>query len=65
MPTFSPLVGAELRLLAHGSMTIEQGPTFEHGLLADAGPLTLAGTSLAPQEMGCLGVGETTATITN
>lgn len=35
--TFSPLLGAEVRLAAGASHTWEVDPTFEHGVLVDAG----------------------------
>ncbi len=65
IPTFSPLVGAELRLPPGGAMTFDLNPDFEHGLLVDAGEVELAGTPVAPRELGYLGLGEDSATVTN
>ncbi|MET0854526.1 MAG: pirin family protein, partial [Microterricola sp.] len=38
---FSRLLGAQLDLPAHGSVTLPLDPAFEHGVLVDAGPVTV------------------------
>ncbi|MDQ0576483.1 pirin family protein [Agromyces albus] len=38
---FSPLLGAQLDLPAGGSVELELDPAFEHGVLVDAGPVTV------------------------
>lgn len=38
---FSPLLGAQVDLPAGGSVEFEVDPAFEHGVLVDAGPLTV------------------------
>lgn len=58
VPTFTPLVGAELSLLPGASISIEVDPAFEHGLLIDAGSIVLEGTSLTPTELAYTGIGE-------
>src|SRR5699024_10167291 len=44
--TFSPLVGAELRLDPGALLTLEVDPTFEHGLLVDSGEIDLEGVEV-------------------
>jgi redox-sensitive bicupin YhaK (pirin superfamily) len=41
VPTFSPLVGAELRLRPGATVTLAVDPAFEHGVLVDAGEVTV------------------------
>jgi redox-sensitive bicupin YhaK (pirin superfamily) len=38
---FSPLLGAQLDLPAGGRVELELDPAFEHGVLVDAGPVTI------------------------
>ncbi|WP_438854018.1 pirin family protein [Agromyces sp. M3QZ16-3] len=38
---FSPLLGAQVDLPAGGSVELDLDPTFEHGILVDAGPATV------------------------
>ncbi|AKK11642.1 pirin family protein [Corynebacterium uterequi] len=59
IPTFTPLVGAEIRLDAGAALTIDVDPTFEHGVLVDTGSIELCGTVVAPRELGYTGIGET------
>lgn len=47
--TFTPLVGAEIRLEAGASISIEVDPSHEHGLLLDAGDIDLEGIPVAPR----------------
>ncbi|MEJ6018989.1 pirin family protein [Corynebacterium sp. H113] len=63
--TFSPLVGAELRLAPGASATVPVDAAFEHGLLVDSGEIQLNGTAIPRTAMGYTGVGETVLTITN
>ncbi|RNE49637.1 pirin family protein [Corynebacterium alimapuense] len=65
VPTFTPLVGAELSLLPGASISIEVDPAFEHGLLIDAGSIVLEGISLAPTELAYTGIGEQRLNIHN
>jgi redox-sensitive bicupin YhaK (pirin superfamily) len=44
VPTFSPLVGAEIRLRAGESHTFDVDAAFEHGVLVDAGEVEVDGT---------------------
>ncbi|WP_435973078.1 pirin family protein [Streptomyces sp. Qhu_M48] len=65
VPTFTPLLGAELLLDAGATVTLPVDPAFEHGLLVDAGDVRLAGTLLRPAELGYAGTGHSTLTLTN
>lgn len=63
--TFSPLLGAEIRLDPGAELPIDVDRDFEHGLLVDAGDLTLEGVSVEPAQLAYTGVGETTLTVRN
>ncbi|WP_369186054.1 pirin family protein [Streptomyces sp. Y1] len=65
VPTFTPLLGAELTLRPHATVTLTVDPAFEHGLLVDRGPILLADTPLHPGDLGHLSPGPTTLTLTN
>ncbi|WP_033823746.1 pirin family protein [Kitasatospora sp. MBT63] len=65
VPTFTPLLGAELTLRPHGATTLAVDPSFEHGLLVDHGDVRIADTPLRPAELGYLAPGSTTLTLTN
>ncbi|MFI9785191.1 pirin family protein [Kitasatospora sp. NPDC051984] len=65
VPTFSPLLGAELVLDPGTTLTLDVDPTFEHGLLVDQGDITFAGTPLHPADLGYLPPGPSTLIITN
>ncbi|MEY9851895.1 redox-sensitive bicupin YhaK (pirin superfamily) [Leifsonia sp. EB41] len=43
---FSPLVGAELTMPAGARVAVPLDPAFEHGVLVDAGEVTVAGTAV-------------------
>lgn len=63
--TFSPLVGAELRMEPGALLEVEVDPSFEHGLLVDAGEIDLEGVAVAPTELAYTGTGETMLRIRN
>ncbi|MBC7267876.1 MAG: pirin family protein, partial [Streptomyces sp.] len=65
VPTFTPLLGAELSVDPGATMRLEADPHFEHGLLVDTGDIHFDGTALAPAEMGYAAPGRTTLTVTN
>lgn len=65
VPTFTPLLGAELLLDAGASVTLPVDPAFEHGLLVDEGDIGFAGTLLRPAELGYAGTGRSALTVTN
>lgn len=63
--TFTPLLGAQLDLEASAALDIEVDPAFEHGVLCDAGPVALGGTSLAVADLGYQGPGTSTLRVRN
>ncbi|CAM5651167.1 Pirin OS=Kitasatospora aureofaciens OX=1894 GN=HS99_0002360 PE=3 SV=1 [Kitasatospora aureofaciens] len=65
VPTFTPLLGAELTLDPHATVTLTVDPTFEHGVLVDRGEVRLAGTALHQGDLGYLAPGPTSLTVTN
>jgi redox-sensitive bicupin YhaK (pirin superfamily) len=65
VPTFTPLLGAELRIEPGATVTLAIDPRFEHGLLVDSGDVDMSGTRLRPAELGYLRPGGDTLTLTN
>ncbi|MFE6504893.1 pirin family protein [Kitasatospora sp. NPDC057738] len=65
VPTFTPLLGAELTLRPHAVVTLDVDPAFEHGLLVDSGEIRLLDTPLRPAELGYVAPGSRTLTLTN
>ncbi|MFF1699373.1 pirin family protein [Streptomyces sp. NPDC058257] len=65
VPTFTPLLGAEILLDPGATTTLETDAGFEHGLLVDQGAVRMAGTSLHAADLGYLGTGHDTLTLTN
>ncbi|MGW0186270.1 pirin family protein [Streptomyces sp. NPDC003362] len=63
--TFTPLLGAEIVLEPHATLTLPVDPGFEHGLLVDRGDVRLAGTLLRPAELGYTHPGADTLTLVN
>ncbi|MEU2062744.1 pirin family protein [Streptomyces sp. NPDC013455] len=63
--TFTPLLGAEVTLEPHATITLAADPGFEHGVLVDQGEVHAAGTLLHPAELGYLPTGRDTLTLTN
>jgi redox-sensitive bicupin YhaK (pirin superfamily) len=55
--THTPLLGAELLLAAGASVTLDVDPTFEHGVLVDAGVVTVADRETKPAELAYVPVG--------
>ncbi|WP_349866728.1 pirin family protein [Leifsonia sp. WHRI 6310E] len=54
---FSPLVGAEITAPAGATVRIPLDTAFEHGILVDAGTVTVAGTGLPVAHLGYLAPG--------
>jgi redox-sensitive bicupin YhaK (pirin superfamily) len=52
--TYSPLLGAELRVRAGTTLGIPVDPAYEHGLLLDSGSLTVGDEALKADELGYL-----------
>ncbi len=64
--TYTPLVGAELRLDPGGVLELPVDPGFEHGLLVDAGEnVTLEGVRVPKDAIGYAGVGSTALRVAN
>ncbi|MGW3071337.1 pirin family protein [Kitasatospora sp. NPDC001132] len=65
VPTFTPLLGAELTVRPHTTVTLDVDPAFEHGLLVDSGEIRLLDTPLHPADLGYVAPGRHTLTLTN
>lgn len=52
--TYTPLVGAEVRIRAGAALRIPVDSAFEHGILLDSGAVTVGGETLARNELGYL-----------
>ena len=52
VPTATALLGAQLDLEAGAGVTLDVDPAHEHGVLVDAGSVTVAGTGVAAGELG-------------
>ncbi|MFF9207838.1 MULTISPECIES: pirin family protein [unclassified Streptomyces] len=63
--TFTPLLGAELRVDPGATLTLGVDAAFEHGVLVDTGDVLLDGVALRPAELGYTEPGRTTLTLTN
>ena len=65
VPTYSPLLGAEIVLGAHARLSLPVEPAYEHGVLVDAGPVSMSGTRLQRAELGYLPPGSATLELAN
>lgn len=65
VPTFTPLLGAEIILEPHARITLPVEPGHEHGVLADTGTVTFAGTDLTHGNLGFLPTGAASLTLAN
>ncbi|MGW1410654.1 pirin family protein [Streptomyces sp. NPDC002403] len=63
--TFTPLLGAELLLDPHATVTLAVDTGFEHGVLVDQGTIRLGETPVLQAELGYVGPGTETLTLTN
>ncbi|MFD9000152.1 pirin family protein [Streptomyces sp. NPDC059582] len=63
--TFTPLLGAEITLEPHATLTLAVDAGFEHGVLVDQGRVRVADTSLNPAELGYVPTGADTLTLVN
>ncbi|MEV6024877.1 pirin family protein [Streptomyces sp. NPDC052036] len=63
--TFTPLLGAEIVLQPHATVTLAVDPGFEHGLLVDQGDVRVADVRLRPAELAYVHPGTDTLTLTN
>jgi redox-sensitive bicupin YhaK (pirin superfamily) len=65
VPTFTPLLGAEIVLAPRAVLTLDVDPAFEHGLLVDQGRVRLADTPLERAELGYVQPGVASLTLRN
>jgi quercetin 2,3-dioxygenase len=65
VPTYTPLLGAEIVLAAHARVSLPVEPSHEHGVLVDAGPVSLSGIRLERSELGYLPPGAATVELAN
>ncbi|HET8617190.1 MAG TPA: pirin family protein [Actinomycetales bacterium] len=63
--TWTPLVGAELRLEPGASFPVEVEPAFEHGVLVDSGRVTVAGREVAQGQLAYVPGGADVLTLEN
>jgi quercetin 2,3-dioxygenase len=63
--TFTPLLGAQIDLVANARLDIEVDPAFEHGVLCDLGTVYLNGTALAVADLGYQSPGDSTLHLRN
>lgn len=61
---FSPLVGAELTVPHGATVVVPVDPSFEHGILIDAGDVTVEGTPVAVGHLAYLCPGRSSLTLT-
>ena len=61
--TFTPLLGAEIRLDDDSSVVLDLDPDFEHGILLDSGSLSVGDEDVAPGELLYLGTGHHRVTL--
>ncbi|GAA1136836.1 pirin family protein [Nocardioides aquiterrae] len=65
VPTYTPLLGAELLLGPGTTLDLEVDPTFEHGVLVDTGVLGVAGVDTKPSDLAYVPPGRDTVTLTS
>ena len=65
IPTYTPLLGAELSLAPGTQLTLDLDPAFEHGFIVDSGALELEGIPVTRTELAYTGIGERQLTVTN
>jgi len=64
VPTYTPLLGAELLLDPGTTLELEVDETFEHGVLADAGVLSVEGVETKKDDLAYVPPGRSTLTLT-
>ena len=52
VPTYSPLLGAQIVMEPFTELTLEVDPSFEHGVLVDEGPVLFNDVELQPTQLG-------------
>ncbi|WP_296602662.1 pirin family protein [Nocardioides sp.] len=64
VPTYTPLLGAELLLDPGATLALEVDETFEHGVLADTGVLSVEGVETKKDDLAYVPPGRSTLTLT-
>ena len=64
VPTYTPLLGAELLLDPGATIALDVDVTFEHGVLVDTGVLGVAGAEAKPHDLAYVPTGRDTLTLT-
>lgn len=65
VPSFTPLLGAQIDLDPRSELTLDVDPAFEHGVLCDQGAVALGGAALEIGELGYQGPGRTVLALAN
>jgi redox-sensitive bicupin YhaK (pirin superfamily) len=65
VPTFTPLLGAQLDLAPGTELTLDVDAVFEHGVLLDQGSIEVAGTALGVADLAFQAAGRTQLTVAN
>jgi redox-sensitive bicupin YhaK (pirin superfamily) len=65
VPTFTPLLGAQIDLDANAELHLDIDPAFEHGVLCDAGSVAISATALAVADLGYQGPGSSALNLCN
>ncbi|USR78881.1 pirin family protein [Arcanobacterium pinnipediorum] len=65
VPTFTPLLGAEIRINPHSTVVLDINPDYEHGLLVDSGNVDVEGTKVERTELAYSGIGQNRLRIRN
>jgi redox-sensitive bicupin YhaK (pirin superfamily) len=61
--TYTPLLGAEILLSPGAELVLDVDPTFEHGVLVDAGALSVAGVETKRNDLAYVPPGSSTLTL--
>ena len=65
VPTYTPLLGAELLLEPHTNLVLDVDATFEHGVLVDTGVLGVHGVEAKQHDLAYVPPGRDTLTLTS
>jgi redox-sensitive bicupin YhaK (pirin superfamily) len=65
VPSFTPMLGAQLDLDPRTTLALNVDPAFEHGVLCDQGPIVLGDTGLGVGELGYQGPGHRALALRN
>jgi redox-sensitive bicupin YhaK (pirin superfamily) len=65
VPTYTPLLGAELLLSPRTTLVLDVDATFEHGALVDAGVLSVAGVETKQHDLAYVPPGSATLELTS